>query len=184
MPPDGELRAAIVQDAATAGCSCSPGWTPRPSGCTRETGEAWFWSRSREEYWHKGETSGNTMAVEELRDDCDGDALLAARAAGRPRLPHRLALVLRTRALANDLGARGETARGLVHDRAARGRGGGRCAQGRRGGGRDDGRGGRRATSALVSEAADLIYHLYVLLAAARRRHRRRSTTSCAARAR
>src|SRR4051794_17840040 len=48
---------------------------------TRESGEAWFWSRSRQEYWHKGATSGNTMplegmAVEELRDDCDGDALL------------------------------------------------------------------------------------------------------------
>ena len=43
---------------------------------TRETGEAWFWSRSRERLWRKGETSGNTLAVEELRDDCDGDALL------------------------------------------------------------------------------------------------------------
>jgi phosphoribosyl-ATP pyrophosphohydrolase/phosphoribosyl-AMP cyclohydrolase len=43
---------------------------------TRESGEAWFWSRSRQEYWHKGATSGSTMAVEELRDDCDGDALL------------------------------------------------------------------------------------------------------------
>ena len=43
---------------------------------TRETGEAWFWSRSRNELWHKGATSGNTMAVEEIRDDCDGDALL------------------------------------------------------------------------------------------------------------
>ena len=43
---------------------------------TRETGEAWFWSRSRRELWHKGATSGNTMAVEEIRDDCDGDALL------------------------------------------------------------------------------------------------------------
>src|ERR1700704_3594790 len=43
---------------------------------TRESGEGWFWSRSREEYWHKGATSGNTLAVEELRDDCDGDALL------------------------------------------------------------------------------------------------------------
>src|SRR5437868_15314334 len=43
---------------------------------TRESGEAWFWSRSRQEYWHKGATSGNTMAVEGLRDDCDGDALL------------------------------------------------------------------------------------------------------------
>src|SRR5262245_63695978 len=43
---------------------------------TRETGEAWFWSRSRGELWHKGETSGNTLAVEEIRDDCDGDAIL------------------------------------------------------------------------------------------------------------
>ena len=43
---------------------------------TRETGEAWFWSRSRQELWHKGATSGNTLAVEEVRDDCDGDALL------------------------------------------------------------------------------------------------------------
>ena len=43
---------------------------------TRESGEAWFWSRSRERLWRKGETSGYTLAVEELRDDCDGDALL------------------------------------------------------------------------------------------------------------
>lgn len=43
---------------------------------TRETGQAWFWSRSRGELWHKGATSGNTLAVEEIRDDCDGDALL------------------------------------------------------------------------------------------------------------
>src|SRR5262245_37787184 len=43
---------------------------------TRETGEAWFWSRSRERLWKKGATSGNTLAVEELRGDCDGDALL------------------------------------------------------------------------------------------------------------
>jgi phosphoribosyl-ATP pyrophosphohydrolase/phosphoribosyl-AMP cyclohydrolase len=43
---------------------------------TRESGEAWFWSRSRQEYWHKGATSGSTMAVEELSDDCDGDAIL------------------------------------------------------------------------------------------------------------
>src|SRR4051794_41229125 len=43
---------------------------------TRETGEAWFGSRSRRKLWRKGETSGNTLAVEELRDDCDGDALL------------------------------------------------------------------------------------------------------------
>ena len=44
---------------------------------TRETGELHLWSRSRNELWHKGATSGNTQAVRALRLDCDGDALLA-----------------------------------------------------------------------------------------------------------
>ena len=44
---------------------------------TRETGETHFWSRSREELWHKGATSGNVQRVRQLRVDCDGDALLA-----------------------------------------------------------------------------------------------------------
>jgi phosphoribosyl-AMP cyclohydrolase / phosphoribosyl-ATP pyrophosphohydrolase len=44
---------------------------------TRATGEMHFWSRSRNELWHKGETSGNTQAVKELRYDCDADAILA-----------------------------------------------------------------------------------------------------------
>jgi phosphoribosyl-ATP pyrophosphohydrolase/phosphoribosyl-AMP cyclohydrolase len=44
---------------------------------TRETGELHLWSRSRDQLWRKGETSGNTQAVKALRVDCDGDALLA-----------------------------------------------------------------------------------------------------------
>jgi phosphoribosyl-ATP pyrophosphohydrolase/phosphoribosyl-AMP cyclohydrolase len=44
---------------------------------TRETGEIHFWSRSRNELWHKGATSGNTQKVRALRLDCDGDALVA-----------------------------------------------------------------------------------------------------------
>ena len=44
---------------------------------TIESGETWFWSRSRDELWHKGETSGNVQAVRALRYDCDADALLA-----------------------------------------------------------------------------------------------------------
>lgn len=50
---------------------------------TLETGQAHFWSRSRQALWRKGETSGNTLAVVEVAPDCDGDALLVrARPAG------------------------------------------------------------------------------------------------------
>jgi phosphoribosyl-AMP cyclohydrolase / phosphoribosyl-ATP pyrophosphohydrolase len=44
---------------------------------TMSSGETWFWSRSRDELWHKGETSGNVQAVKALRYDCDADAVLA-----------------------------------------------------------------------------------------------------------
>src|SRR5690242_16260979 len=44
---------------------------------TRETGDVHFFSRSRQELWHKGATSGNTLSVKAIRYDCDGDALLA-----------------------------------------------------------------------------------------------------------
>lgn len=44
---------------------------------TRATGEMHFWSRSRQELWHKGGTSGNTQALRAIRYDCDGDALVA-----------------------------------------------------------------------------------------------------------
>lgn len=43
---------------------------------TVETGRTWFWSRSRKEYWCKGETSGNRQYVREILYDCDADALL------------------------------------------------------------------------------------------------------------
>src|SRR5205809_724402 len=43
---------------------------------TLESSETWFWSRSRKELWHKGETSGNTQRVTEVRFDCDADTLL------------------------------------------------------------------------------------------------------------
>src|SRR3954468_23147212 len=76
MPPEGELRAAIVQEAES-GRVLMLGWMDdEAERRTRNTGEAWFWSRSRQRLWRKGESSGNTLAVEEIRDDCDGDALL------------------------------------------------------------------------------------------------------------
>ena len=71
-----ELRPAIVQDAASGRVLMLAWMDAEAERLTRETGEAWFWSRSRQRLWRKGETSGNTFAVEELRDDCDGDALL------------------------------------------------------------------------------------------------------------
>ena len=71
-----QLRAAIVQDAETDRVLMLAWMDDEAERLTRETGEAWFWSRSRQRLWKKGETSGNTLAVEELRDDCDGDALL------------------------------------------------------------------------------------------------------------
>lgn len=43
---------------------------------TIESGRTWFWSRSRQEYWCKGETSGNIQKVKEVRYDCDADTLL------------------------------------------------------------------------------------------------------------
>src|SRR5579871_230633 len=76
MPPEGPLRPAIVQDAASGRVLMLAWMDAEAERRTRASGEAWFWSRSREEYWRKGATSGNTLAVEELRDDCDGDALL------------------------------------------------------------------------------------------------------------
>src|SRR6187551_891635 len=71
-----ELTPAIVQDAETNRVLMLAWMDDEALRLTRETGEAHFFSRSRGRLWRKGETSGNTLAVEELRDDCDGDALL------------------------------------------------------------------------------------------------------------
>jgi phosphoribosyl-ATP pyrophosphohydrolase/phosphoribosyl-AMP cyclohydrolase len=76
VAPEGELRAAIVQDAESGRVLMLAWMDDEALRLTRETGEAHFWSRSRDRLWRKGETSGNTLAVEELRDDCDGDAYL------------------------------------------------------------------------------------------------------------
>ena len=70
------LIPVIVQDATTERVLMLAYADDEAIRRTRETGDAWFWSRSRQEHWHKGATSGHTLAVEEIRDDCDGDALL------------------------------------------------------------------------------------------------------------
>lgn len=71
-----ELIPAIVQDAVT-GRVLMMGWMNSESlALTQEHGEVWFFSRSRNELWHKGATSGNVLRVHEMRTDCDNDAIL------------------------------------------------------------------------------------------------------------
>jgi phosphoribosyl-ATP pyrophosphohydrolase/phosphoribosyl-AMP cyclohydrolase len=74
MQPD--LKAAIVQDARSNRVLMLAWMNDEALRLTKETGLAHFYSRSRARLWKKGETSGNTLAVVELRDDCDGDAIL------------------------------------------------------------------------------------------------------------
>lgn len=71
------LVPCVVQDGAT-GAVLMVAWMNRESlGLTLASGETWFWSRSRQELWHKGATSGNVQRVHHLLVDCDGDTLLA-----------------------------------------------------------------------------------------------------------
>lgn len=70
------LLPAIVQDAST-GRVLMMAWVNQESlRLTLSRGETWFWSRSRQELWHKGGTSGNIQKVRRLYYDCDGDTLL------------------------------------------------------------------------------------------------------------
>ena len=71
-----ELIPAIVQNAAT-GQVLMLGYMNRDAfERTLRDGEAWFWSRSRQRLWRKGETSGNVLRVRAVRADCDGDTIL------------------------------------------------------------------------------------------------------------
>jgi len=70
------LIPAIVQDANTGDVLMFAWMSEESLSRTREFGQAWFWSRSRAELWHKGATSGNTLDVREIRYDCDADVLL------------------------------------------------------------------------------------------------------------
>jgi phosphoribosyl-AMP cyclohydrolase / phosphoribosyl-ATP pyrophosphohydrolase len=72
-----ELFPCIVQDAGTGEVLTLAYVNEESLERTRATGEMWFWSRSREELWHKGETSGNVQRVRALRYDCDDDAYVA-----------------------------------------------------------------------------------------------------------
>ena len=71
------LVPCVVQDWRTGEVLTVAYMNAEALALTRQTGEMHFYSRSRQELWHKGETSGNTQALKSLRYDCDGDALLA-----------------------------------------------------------------------------------------------------------
>ncbi|HKT44506.1 MAG TPA: bifunctional phosphoribosyl-AMP cyclohydrolase/phosphoribosyl-ATP diphosphatase HisIE [Gaiellaceae bacterium] len=161
------MKPAIVQDAKDGRVLMLAWMDDEAERLTRETGEAWFWSRSRQELWHKGETSGNTLAVEEIRDDCDGDAILLR---VRPAGPacHTGSTSCFAPALWRTISERKKERPDGSYVVSLLDAGVSRAAQkvGEEGvevglaavaGDRD----------AVVAEAADLIFHLYVLLAAA-----------------
>ncbi|MFT5224168.1 MAG: phosphoribosyl-AMP cyclohydrolase [Glaciecola sp.] len=70
------LVATVVQQHDSAEVLMVAWMSAESLANTLRDGETWFWSRSRQELWHKGATSGNTQRVVELLVDCDGDTLL------------------------------------------------------------------------------------------------------------
>jgi phosphoribosyl-ATP pyrophosphohydrolase/phosphoribosyl-AMP cyclohydrolase len=141
---------------------------------TRETGELHLWSRSRDELWHKGATSGNTQRVKALRYDCDADALLALVEPAGPAchtgertcfhngdlslMPHE-ALPALERTVADRRGTGSYTDQ-LLGDVA-------RVAGKVEEEGEEAARAAREESDErLAEEAADVLYHLTVLLAA------------------
>ncbi len=73
---DTGLLPAVAQDASTGEVLMLAYVTPEAIERTRETGRAHYYSRSRDELWEKGQSSGHTQHIEEVRIDCDGDAVL------------------------------------------------------------------------------------------------------------
>ncbi len=70
------LVTAVIQDATTHQVLMVAWMNAESLRLTQETGETHFWSRSRQELWHKGATSGAVQRVREIWLDCDGDTLL------------------------------------------------------------------------------------------------------------
>jgi phosphoribosyl-AMP cyclohydrolase len=70
------LIPAVIQDKATGDVLMVAYMNRESLVETVETGKTWFWSRSRQKYWMKGESSGHTQDVHEIRYDCDADCLL------------------------------------------------------------------------------------------------------------
>jgi phosphoribosyl-AMP cyclohydrolase len=70
------LIAAVVQDAATNEVLMVAWMNREALQKTLEEGRAWYWSRSRQKLWLKGESSGHVQVVKEVRLDCDADAIV------------------------------------------------------------------------------------------------------------
>lgn len=73
---DRKLTAAVVQHALTGRVLMLGYMDDAALAKTRETGQVWFWSRSRQRLWMKGETSGNVLKLVDIKADCDADAWL------------------------------------------------------------------------------------------------------------
>jgi phosphoribosyl-AMP cyclohydrolase len=73
---DAGLIPAVVQQYDSGEVLMVAWMNPESLDRTIQTGETVFWSRSRQELWHKGQTSGNVQPVVDIRVDCDGDVLL------------------------------------------------------------------------------------------------------------
>ncbi len=170
------LVPCVIQDARTGEVLTLAYMNAEALARTQETGELHLWSRSRDELWHKGATSGNTQAVRALRYDCDADAMPRPRRPGRPGLPHRRAHVLLPRR--DDARRARGAARPRAHDRRAR-RGRGRRGLLHRTAARRPGLHGQKvqeeaeevaraareeSDERVAEEAADVLYHLTVLL--------------------
>ena len=181
-PGDEGLLPAVVQDASTGEVRML-GWMNRAAlAATLASGCVTFWSRSRGKLWTKGETSGHTLELVSVAADCDGDALLVtarpdgptchagiSSCFGAPASPPLLALERRIAARLAEPGSGGAEASASYTARLASG-GVVRVAQ----------KVGEEAVEtalaaatgdddALVAEAADLLYHLAVLLALRKR---------------
>ena len=169
-----ELLPVVVQDADDGSVLMLAWANAAALEATERTGEAHFWSRSRDELWRKGATSGNVMRVVDLGADCDGDAILYR---VRPSGP---ACHTGTRTCFGDVAAPGALAElaSVIEARRAADPESSYTARLLAGGPRRPAEkvveeAGEVASAALAgsdeelaAEAADLLYHLLVLLAA------------------
>jgi phosphoribosyl-AMP cyclohydrolase / phosphoribosyl-ATP pyrophosphohydrolase len=160
------LKPAIVQDSASGRVLMLAWMDEEAERRTRATNEAWFWSRSRERLWRKGEMSGNVLAVDEMRDDCDGDAILLRVTPAGPAC-HTGSTTCFAPELWRTIAERAAERPSGSYTASLLEAGIGACA-------RKVGEEAVELTVAaldegddrVIEEAADLVYHLYVLLAA------------------